>query len=46
VDANTVESYINETKLLKQLQGNDTIIQMYDYEVNREMGYLLMVAME
>ncbi|KAL1924075.1 uncharacterized protein VTP21DRAFT_7110 [Calcarisporiella thermophila] len=42
-DAATIESYINEINLLKRLTNNERIIKLYDAEVNREKGYLLML---
>lgn len=43
VDDNILSSYINEVSLLKRLSGRDGIIKLYDAEINKERGYLLMV---
>ncbi|GES92648.1 Pkinase-domain-containing protein [Rhizophagus clarus] len=43
VDDNILSSYINEVSLLKRLSGRDGIIKLYDAEINKEGGYLLML---
>ncbi|CAB4411036.1 unnamed protein product [Rhizophagus irregularis] len=43
VDDNVLSSYINEVSLLKRLSGRDGIINLYDAEINKEKGYLLML---
>uniref|UniRef100_A0A182Q7H0 Protein kinase domain-containing protein n=1 Tax=Anopheles farauti TaxID=69004 RepID=A0A182Q7H0_9DIPT len=42
-DANLVEGYINETKLLAKLQTNENVIALYDYAHIPEAGQLFLV---
>ena len=42
-DEETVESYINEIALLKTLQGNENIIKLYAWEVNRASNVIHLV---
>lgn len=43
VDQQAISGYISEVELLKKLAGRKGIIKLYDSEINREQGYLLMV---
>ena len=45
MDKKAIESYANEIDLLKELQGNPAIIQIYDSEVNLERKSI-MIAMQ
>ncbi|XP_052868625.1 dual specificity protein kinase TTK [Anopheles cruzii] len=42
-DANLVEGYLNETKLLAKLQTNENVIALYDYAHIPEAGQLFLV---
>ncbi|CAG8700341.1 13930_t:CDS:2, partial [Gigaspora margarita] len=41
-DESIIKSYINEVELLQKLAGRDRIIKLYDHEINRSEGYILM----
>ncbi|CAG8643566.1 15977_t:CDS:10 [Acaulospora morrowiae] len=43
VDQNAISGYINEIELLQKLAGRDSIIKLYDSEINHDRGYLLML---
>ncbi|CAG8464585.1 3872_t:CDS:10 [Diversispora eburnea] len=43
VDQQAISGYISEIELLKKLAGRKGIIKLYDSEINREQGYLLML---
>ncbi len=42
-DPAVVEGYLNETKLLARLQGNSTVVALYDYHHVPEKSILYMV---
>ncbi|XP_038118271.1 dual specificity protein kinase Ttk [Culex quinquefasciatus] len=42
-DASLVEGYLNETKLLAKLQGNENVVALYDYCHIPEAGQLFLV---
>ncbi|KAF0452895.1 kinase-like protein [Gigaspora margarita] len=42
-DESIIKSYINEVELLQKLAGRDRIIKLYDHEINRSEGYILML---
>lgn len=42
-DQAVVEGYLNETKLLAKLQGNKSIVNLYDYQLLHRESKLLMV---
>ena len=44
-DESTLEGYINEIDLLNRLKENERIITLYDSEIDREKGYLMMVLL-
>ncbi|ALC45726.1 ald, partial [Drosophila busckii] len=42
-DPLVVEGYLNETKLLEKLQGNECVVSLYDYQLLRQESKLYMV---
>lgn len=42
-DENILDGYINEINLLKSLSGASCIIQLYNYEINKEANYIAMI---
>ncbi|KAG0264362.1 Dual-specificity kinase, spindle pole body (SPB) duplication and spindle checkpoint function [Mortierella polycephala] len=42
-DQTTIDSYMNEVKLLERLQHNPRIVRLFDSEIQREMGHLTLL---
>ncbi|KAF9195685.1 Dual-specificity kinase, spindle pole body (SPB) duplication and spindle checkpoint function [Haplosporangium sp. Z 11] len=42
-DQATIDSYMNEVRLLERLQHNPRIVRLFDSEIQREMGHLTLL---